>query len=115
MDRASSPRLPRQRRWRWLTRSLSVVGSPFLALGCAQPMSVYQAYGPPPAIPHAAQLAPAPPSDVVQASHSVPAPVTPAASQSLPITFDAVLRLAEQSNARIGLAREKLHESEMLS
>ncbi|MFO0877110.1 MAG: TolC family protein [Gemmataceae bacterium] len=42
---------------------------------------------------------------------------TPALEQSqakeLPITLDAVLRLAELHNPRLGLAREKLHESQM--
>lgn len=55
----------------------------------------------------------APPAHVVQTAGVDPGTpqAPPAAARDLPITLDTVLRLAEQSNARIGLAREKLHES----
>jgi outer membrane protein TolC len=78
-------------------------------------MKDYDVSGPPPApgfappVIHSRQHG----SGIVQAGHTLPEPAPVA--QSVPISLDTVLRLAEQSNARIGLAREKLHESEMMS
>jgi outer membrane protein TolC len=55
-------------------------------------------------------------SPVVQAPHEV-APVLPAAkaSREVPITLDTVLRLAEAQNAKVRLARERLHECHLAS
>lgn len=39
--------------------------------------------------------------------------VEPVAPKLVPIDLEAVLRLAEENNAQIGLARERLHESEL--
>jgi outer membrane protein TolC len=53
------------------------------------------------------------PPPVQPASHTEPAPAAPAAAKEIPITLDAVLRLAEQYNPRVALAREKLRESHL--
>src|SRR5262245_22355730 len=114
MDRAANPR---RRLPRWLAAGLWA-GAPLLGLGCAltgqtQP---YPALPPPPAAPR--QVAVQPPQKVVPVAHVEPAPPQPAVGplivpKELPIALDTVLRLAEQSNPRIGLAREKLNESQM--
>ncbi|MFO0929880.1 MAG: TolC family protein [Gemmataceae bacterium] len=52
-----------------------------------------------------------PASSLPQTAVPATLPGAIAAPKELPITLDAVFRVAEQSNPRIGLAREKLHES----
>lgn len=47
---------------------------------------------------------------IQHASHEVHAPPAP---KEVAVSLDALLRIAEQSNARIGLAREKLNESQL--
>src|SRR5436190_21219583 len=108
MDRASL------RPWlRRLTCGLWAAGLPLWA-GCSHQVGRgdYPAAPPPSARP----------SNIVPASHSEPAtlpppieegahPPAPAVAKELPISLDTVLRLAEQSNPRIGLAREQLNES----
>jgi outer membrane protein TolC len=103
MDRAGPPRPPRSRRWRWLAAGLGAAGASLLGLGCAQPMARLIEYGP--------AAGPAPRAGVVQASDRVPAPGATRATHEVPVTLDAVLRLAEEHNARIGLARERVNES----
>ncbi len=107
MDCPRFPRLPHLRRWRWLAFSLC-------AAGCTHPMAEYESYGPT-ASPERSQSA----SEIARVGHTVegPAELPPAAQgpHEVPITLDTVLRLAEQHNARIGLAREKLNESELSS
>src|SRR5262245_28950860 len=61
--------------------------------------------------PRPVTAAPGTPSPVQPVSHAVPAPPVVLETKEIPITLDAVLRLAEQHNPRIALAREKLHES----
>jgi outer membrane protein TolC len=68
---------------------------------------------PEPAAPAGAALSPAPAAAVQPASHEAPANHSAAIPKDVPITLDAVLRIAEQTNAKIGGAREKLHESQM--
>jgi outer membrane protein TolC len=58
--------------------------------------------------------------EVRPVEHREPVETLPAPNKSeavsvpkpLPITFDTVLRLAEEQNPQVGLAREKLHESQ---
>jgi outer membrane protein TolC len=57
--------------------------------------------------------APAAVQPVQPASHETPATTASAIPKEVPITLDAVLRIAEQTNAKIGGAREKLRESQM--
>lgn len=75
-----------------------------LIAGCA-------GVGQPAATPAQAASAPATDQGVQPASHDAPVPLE--APKEVPITLDAVLRLAEQSNAKISGAREKLHESQL--
>jgi len=106
------------RRLRWLAAGLCAAAS---VAGCSAP-EVVNDY---PLIPHTTPLTDAP-QDVQTVGYDEPAP-PPAklpppgnppgkplelvAPRDLPITLDTVLRLAEMSNPRIGLAREKLSES----
>src|SRR5262245_40285443 len=57
---------------------------------------------------------------VRRVSHEAPSAAAAAAAEGVvgvpkevPITLDAVLRFAEQSNAKVGQAREKLAESQL--
>jgi outer membrane protein TolC len=111
MDR-SSRRHPRLRLWRSLTASLWAVGAPLITAGCAgvaATVTVHPAT-PAPAVPAAP---PAVPPALYSQSEWHPAVHTVDAEKphELPITLDTVLRLAEEHNPRIGLAREKVHES----
>lgn len=118
---ASTPR-PRWRRVpRWLAAGLCA-GAPLVA-GCLA--TRYSAeYPDMPPLTHSAR-APGPrqssanTSDLQLTDHHQPAHPTPseqsAHPREIPITLDTVLRLAEEHNARISLAREKLRESEIAS
>jgi outer membrane protein TolC len=110
MDRAwSRPRTPLLRR---LARNLWPA-APLLGLGCASTEAVTSSAPPAVTAPPAAVTAPVR-SPIQTVSHEAPA-VEPAPEQAkphpMPITLDTVLRLAEEHNPKIGLAREKLHES----
>lgn len=105
--RSETPMERRRPRWlrlsRWFAAGLCAGG-----LGCHS--SAYVADYP------VRPTAPTPPpvaSPVQQVSHSEPAPAPVPVPKEIPITLDAVLRLAEQYNPRIAQAREKLHESVM--
>jgi outer membrane protein TolC len=69
-------------------------GLPLLALGCASESAVVA-----PVV-----TARAAPPEVVETTH-------PAALKELPIGLDTVLRLAEEQNGQIALAREKVYEA----
>jgi outer membrane protein TolC len=118
-------------------------GTPWLLLGCAQPRDWMTEYGPPagPSVvalshPNSSGHGRAPGIEYVNAGPAEPPPglfpgplpggaeaqehpegVTkgPAAAEAhpVPVSLDAVLRLAEEDNAQIALAREKLNESLM--
>ncbi len=77
---------------------LTVPGLPLLALGCAESAASSQLV-----VPHAVVRA-AGPVDQPKASR-------PAAARSLPISLDTVLRLAEEQNGQIALARERVLEA----
>lgn len=95
MDRAVLPR-----------RLLACLGLAWLAFaGCAV---TRPSASPSAVLVDAASSAEAP--AVMQASHDAPAP---AVAKEVPVTLDAVLRFAEQSNAKVGRAREKLAESQI--
>ncbi len=110
----AEPRRPRRlRRLRRLLAGLCLAGWPFAGLGCATGgrTEPYPQVPPPPQVAPAASVAPG--GAVQQVGHveAVPVPVP----RELTITLDAVLRIAEQSNPRIGAAREKLNESQLTS
>src|SRR5262245_24037433 len=97
-------RRPRRRWPRWLAAGLCAGG-----LGCSGP--AFRAdYPTMPAIPAAPAAAAKP---IKPVSHTEPAPPAIPAPKEIPITLDAVLRLAEEHNPRIAQAREKLHESHL--
>jgi outer membrane protein TolC len=117
MDRAPCPFSRAGRRARWLIRGAFAVGAPLLALGCGRTLF--------PSLDNQgvttvrfAQPSEQTPNEIVRASHTtqlpppVPLPATAAGRKEVPITLDAVLRLAEGQNPRIALAREKLAESQ---
>jgi outer membrane protein TolC len=137
MDRAGPPRPPRLRRLRRLASGLCAAGAPWLLLGCgaANPWRCESAATAP---THAAYAAAAPnqsgdivpvayadPQQAPQPSPSTPAPqVMPervqeqtathaTAGKQVPITLDTVLRLADQQNAKLAAAREKVNESQL--
>jgi outer membrane protein TolC len=90
-------------------------------IGCSSGFAHYHTgypSGPPLRAGAFAEKPPAPASaPVVQASHiepTGPAEALPGPHE-VPVSLDAVLRLAEGQNPRIGLAREKLHETELAS
>ncbi len=121
------PRCPWPR-WRWLGAALC---GGAVASGCAGPgyVASIDDLGPPithrpakPALSQPAAPAPANTAPVQLVQHQQPAapppapPAKPDAAHhphTVPITLDAVLRLAEQQNARIALARARLHESQL--
>jgi outer membrane protein TolC len=92
---------------RRLVAGLCLAAWPLAGPGCA----VLQDVRTLPLVPPEHEAAPAP-APAIDMPHS---PVAPAAPQEVPITLDTVLRLAEQSNPRIGNAREKLNESQLAS
>ncbi len=104
-------------------RHLCLAAGPCCVVGCGATMSGSLDYS---------QLNPAPPTPIVKAQAAPLAPSTAPAQPApqaagvvqvsalevqgdrpLPVTLDTVLRLAEEHNPRIRLAREKLHESEL--
>src|SRR5262245_9940321 len=52
-------------------------------------------------------------SPVQPVSHEYVVPAPTGVPREMPITLDAVLRIAEGTNARIAVAREKLNESQI--
>jgi outer membrane protein TolC len=88
---ADSPRLARLRR----LASRLCVGLPLLAIGCASESA---------ALAPAVTTRAAPPEVVETAPPAAPI-------KELPIGLDTVLRLAEQQNGQIALAREKVQEA----
>jgi outer membrane protein TolC len=110
MDRAALPFLPRLPRWyRWLS-ALGAAGL-LVACGCAEfgPTAVLRA----PVVRAAAEetaVLPAPQAVTdrppVRASLTEPEP-----GKILPISLDTVLRLAQDQNGQINLARERLQEA----
>ena len=75
-----------------------VTGLPLLALGCAESAASSQLVAPP---------------AVVRAVGPVDQPKVdrPAAARSLPISLDTVLRLAEEQNGQVAIARERVLEA----
>src|SRR5262249_20602059 len=86
-----------------------------LCMACV-PLAGCAGFARPPASPETVAptqpAAPDPAQPVRPASHETPA-TTAVIPKEVPITLDAVLHFAEQSNAKIGAAREKLHESQL--
>jgi outer membrane protein TolC len=101
----------------WIATALCA-GAPMLAIGCSSKALVLDY----PEVPIRSGYKPvttaSPPAPTIQpASHTEKTAATPASPpaqpREIPITLDVVLRLAEQHNARIALARERLHESQL--
>ena len=97
--------------WRRLPRRLAaglLAGLPLLGAACSG-ISLVAKY---PEMPSPSYLRQSPPpAPTIQAvQYTAPAEKV-APPREVPITLDVVFRLAEQQNPRIGLAREKLHES----
>src|SRR5262245_8058156 len=94
-------RLPRPRRWLWL-------GFPLAAWGCAQvPVPVALPEAAPLVVRASAEQLPPPRSS----TPATPAAREPAAPKLVPISLDAIFRLAEAQNARLSQARAKVEES----
>ena len=122
--------MPRPRfRSRWLTGGFVAAGCSLLSSGCAETASERAANARPPiplvkalstdgAAPSAqvvpAAYRPAQPEKIAHAPAPQPEklPELPAADKLVPINLDSVFHLAEEQNAQVGVAREKLHESE---
>jgi outer membrane protein TolC len=130
MARPSFRRFPGLRLLRWLTTGLCAAGVPLLALGCTKSMSNFLAWGPPaPPEAHAPQGAQAPPYSafkpaeatapgVVQAQHTEK-PAAPATLPDLPaepvaVNLDSVMKTAEENNAKIAVARARVHERQVV-
>src|SRR5947209_10250229 len=126
MARAGSHALSRLPRLRRLACSLCA-GVPLLALGCVNPAWRLEEDGPavparalraaPAALPapvgglaRPAQPAPAG-AGVVQAGYVEGAPDPAAGSKEVSVSLDSVLRLTDDQNAQIAVAREKVGES----
>ena len=109
MDRLDSNRPG----WSLLARRLMaglLAGLPLFGVACSG-VSLTSDY---PDLPVSANSKPAVPvgSTTIQTvQHMAQAEPSPASPRQVPITLDAVFRLAEQHNPRIALAREKLNES----
>jgi outer membrane protein TolC len=117
MDRAGQPRVPAPRRLRRLLLGLGLAGLSAVGPGCSGVDHVT----PYSEMPHPQGAQPAVTTGNVQpvgheeAIHALADahPAAPVVPKEVPITLDALLRIAEQSNPRIGLAREKLAESQI--
>jgi outer membrane protein TolC len=113
MDCAEPRWPPRLRRLRRLLAGLCLA-APLAGGGCAgERVASYPEVPPPAGVAPAAPATPAAPAPVRQVQHVEPAPLP--VGHEVPITLDAVLRIAEQYNPRIGNAREKLNESQQVS
>lgn len=77
----------------------------------AEPPSPPPQTNPSPSAPVEGEKKPA--NEIRKVSHTTSAVSSVQIEKELPITLDAVLRLAEQHNPRIALAREKLNESQL--
>lgn len=96
-----------------------LAGLPFLGVACG--VTGYAVY---PDVPPSCQSLPAAarttkpgnaqPSINTVSHTAVSESATPTGPVELPITLDAVFRLAEQHNPKIGLARERLNESQLV-
>jgi outer membrane protein TolC len=127
MVRPSFRRFPGLRPPRWLTTGLCAAGVPLLALGCSKSMSNLMAWGPPaPAAAHAAD-APAAPytalrpptsGGVVQAKHTegeaLPQALPDLPAKPVAVNLDAVMKTAEENNAKIAVARERVNERQVV-
>lgn len=117
MDHAPAHNLRWPRLRRWLAAGLCA-SAPLVGMGCAGVDGPVTGSLPPPV---SARPTPPPASTGAATSREDRGPIqrvdhvvaTPSKSREVPITLDTVLRLAEQHNPRIALAREKLNESEM--
>src|SRR5437660_1244041 len=108
----TSRRHSRFRLLRSLTAGLWAVGAPLISTGCAGVGATVTVHSstPAPAVPAAPPATP--PAPYAQSQwHPAVHTVDAEKPHELPITLDTVLRLAEEHNPRIGLAREKVHES----
>ena len=133
MARPSFRRFPGPRPPRWLTTGLCAAGVPLLALGCSNSMSNLMDWGPPaPAAAHAPQGAQAAPytafkpsaaaPGVVQAKHTEKSEkgAAPAALPDLPpakvvpVNLDSVMKMTEENNAKIAVARERVNERQVV-
>jgi outer membrane protein TolC len=122
MNRASLPSFPGLLRPRRFARCLCAAGLPFLGLACTQAMTFLdepvanvprQAVAARPAANGVTRVAYRP-AELPPAGLAPPSPVASVPAElpkEVPINFDTVLRLAEEQNAQISLARERLHES----
>jgi outer membrane protein TolC len=138
MVRPSFRRFPGLRRLRWLTTGLCAAGVPLLALGCSKSMSNLMDWGPPPPA-HTAPAGPAAPytalkpasattgpagqakhaDAVVQAQHAETKEATPAAlpdlpAKGVPLNLDGVMKMAEENNAKVAVARERVNERQVV-
>jgi outer membrane protein TolC len=106
-------RLPRLRLW---AAGLCAAGLPLLAAGCSQHMGALTQLG---AIPrravatHLTTPGAALNGGVRLASYEPEHPALLPAPTPTPMSLDAIFHLAEEKNAQLALAREKVHESDL--
>jgi outer membrane protein TolC len=109
MDGVHPRRLPRLLRWRGFALGLWAAGCSALATGCEHASPLVRQDMP------AAQAQPigkpAPDHAITQAAFHPDADHAVDAPKQVPINLDTVLRLAEEQNAQIGVARERVNES----
>jgi outer membrane protein TolC len=95
---------------------IPLVGT-LLSLGCTTTESMY-----PPEVARSVAptettlpvtLPPPTRASTTASSHAVNAEKLPVAKRAMPIALDTVLRLAEEQNSQVGLAREKLNDSQL--
>ena len=111
MVRARLRTLPGRLRLRQLAAGLWAAGAPLLGVGCAQAAG-YNDGGAAVLSRGVSAGAPAPAaSGGVVGAAPVPGGEPTAQAHEVPISLDTVLRLAEESNPRIALARERVNES----
>ena len=91
---------------RRLALRLSIAGLPLLGMACAQPSIAAAQEALPPAEFHARGVGP----EEGQILHA-PSAVEQQPMKVLPISIDTVLRLAEDQNAQVGVARERVSEA----
>src|SRR5262245_48666777 len=125
MNRVSLHHLPRLLRLRRLASGVCAAGLPLLGWGCAGPTGILseRIVGPQVVfvqpgegrVCHGGVVHDGPanqtnsPIRQVQATEATPAPVKTV--RQVPITLDTVLRLAEEQNRQIALARERVNEA----
>jgi outer membrane protein TolC len=116
MNRPSRCSLPRRLELRWLAATVGAANLALAAMGCAQPLGTLMDNPPVPGL-RAVMAPPASADAVVPASYRVARAANSAdeaperETRRVPISLDTVLRLAEEQNRQIALARERVNEA----